>query len=358
MNTTNDLYLNSFGAALKVKNQMFSISTLKTERTSEGVIRPVKPQKYESHAPIAAHTVHRIFLHTGTIVTVDAMQLALVNNIDIVLIDQYDEPLGRVWHTKLGSTTKIRKKQLEASLDEQSLQWVKQWLSRKLGNQIKMVDWLKKHRANHADYLNEKVKQIKALQTSLGALEGAHALAIADTARELTDTAGRLYFEVLSQVIHPDYQFKGRSKRPAQDAFNAFLNYGYGILYSTVERALTVAGIDPYVGFMHRDDYNQRSMVYDFIEPYRGYIEQVVFRLFSAKKVTQAHTDTIAGGVKLNAEGKSLLTDPLGIYLRSDRIKHKVGQQPAKNQTRENIIQNEAIAFAQSLLHSKHSTHS
>ena len=343
--TTNDLYLNSYGASLKVKNQMFSISTLKAEQNEEGKPIPVKPYQYITHSPIAAHKVHRIFLHTGTVVTVDAMQLALVNNIDVVLIDKYDEPLGRVWHTKLGSTTKIRKKQLEASLGAPSTDWVKQWLSRKLGNQVAMIEWLRKHRTSKADYLNEKIEQINALQTSLQALEGCNALAIAETARGLEGTAGRLYFATLSYVLPKEYQFKGRSKRPAKDPFNAFLNYGYGVLYSTVERALTIAGIDPFVGFMHRDGYNQLSMVYDFIEPYRVYIEQVVFKLFSAKKVNQSHTDAIRGGVKLNPAGKSLLTEPLGNYLRSDKVKHS-----QKHQTRENVIQNEAIAFAQSLL--------
>ena len=348
--TTDDLYINSYGASLKVKNQMFAISTLKTALNAEGIPKPLKPYQYVTHAPIAAYKVHRIFLHTGTMVTVDAMQLALVNNIDIVLIDKYDDPLGRVWHTKLGSTTKIRKKQLEASIGPLSTYWIKKWLSQKLGNQIAMIEWLKKHRANKTDYLQEKIRQIKALKISLEALEGENALAIAETIRGLEGTAGRLYFETLSFVVAKEYQFKGRSKRPAQDAFNAFLNYGYGVLYSTVERALTIAGIDPFVGFMHRDGYNQLSMVYDFIEPYRIYVEQVVFKLFSAKKVNQSHTDTITGGVKLNELGKSLLTEPLGIYLRSDKVKHGVGNQAKKHQTRANIIQNEAIDFAQSLL--------
>jgi CRISPR-associated endonuclease Cas1 len=71
--------------------------------------------------------------------------------------------------------------------------------------------------------------------------------------------------------------FKGRSSRPAEDPFNAFLNYAYGVLYSRVEKALIIAGVDPFVGFMHRDDYNMKSMVFDFIEPYRIYAEETVF---------------------------------------------------------------------------------
>lgn len=345
MTITHDLFINSYGASLKVKNNMFSIRTLQTQILADGSSKPLKPYQYTTHSPIAAHKVHRIFLHTGTMVTVDAMQLALVNNIDIVLMDQLDEPLGRVWHTKLGSTTKIRKKQLEASLGEVGVYWVKKWLTSKLGNQMAMLEGLKKHRSSKAAYLSDKVQQIKALMTSVAALEGSQVATIAATLRGLEGTAGRLYFDTLSQVLAQEYQFKGRSQRPAKDAFNAFLNYGYGVLYSTVERALTIAGVEPFVGFMHRDGYNQLSMVYDFIEPYRVYVEKVVFKLFSAKKVKQSHTDALAQGVRLNAGGKTLLTEPLGDYLRNEKIKHG-----RRQQTRAQVIQNEAIAFAQSLL--------
>lgn len=332
--TTDDLFINTRGAYLHVKNSMFSVRT-KDEDT----------KKYQTHPPIATHKVHRIFLHKGTMVSVDAMHLALTNNIDIVLMQNDERPIGRVWHTKLGSTTKIRKKQLEASLNNQGTAWVKQWLVAKLSNQAAMIENLMKHRESKQDYLGEKAGKIRALLASVKVLEGDTTEAIADTLRGLEGTAGRLYFETLSFVLTKEYQFAGRSKRPATDAFNAFLNYAYGVLYSMVEHALVIAGIDPFVGFMHRDGYNQRSMVFDFIEPYRIYAEQVVFKLFAAKKVNQSHTDQITGGIRLNAEGKGVLTTPLGEYLRSNKVKHG-----RRQQTRENIIQNEAVAFAQNLL--------
>jgi CRISPR-associated protein Cas1 len=41
---------------------------------------------------------------------------------------------------------------------------------------------------------------------------------------------------------------------------------------------------------MHRDDYNQMSMVFDFIEPYQAWADECIFRQFSAKKVNKTHT--------------------------------------------------------------------
>jgi CRISPR-associated protein Cas1 len=112
-----------------------------------------------------------------------------------------------------------------------------------------------------------------------------------------------------------------------------------------VEKTLIVAGIDPYVGFLHRDDYNQLSMVYDLIEPYRINAETVVFRLFSGKKVNKAHTDAITNGHSLNKEGKVLLVTAFNKYFDEDMIRYC-----GRNQTRSNAMQFDAHAFANSLI--------
>ncbi len=191
---------------------------------------------------------------------------------------------------------------------------------------------------------------MEALCVSVNTLEANRVSEIADTLRGLEGTAGRLYFETLSYVLPNDYQFNGRSSRPALDAFNAFLNYAYGILYSKTEKSLIIAGIDPYLGFLHRDDYNQLSMVYDFIEPYRIYADEVVFRLFTAKKVNKSHTSPLAGrdgkpGATLNAEGKALLVTTFNEFMDNDPIRHR-----GRNLCRSHCIQLDAHQFANELI--------
>ena len=56
-----------------------------------------------------------------------------------------------------------------------------------------------------------------------------------------------------------------------------------------------LADLDPYVGFMLRDDYNQLSMVYNFIEPYRSFADEFVFRLFTGKNVNRAQVGEVSG---------------------------------------------------------------
>lgn len=340
------LHITTYGTYLHVKDAMFDIR----RRGEDGRVVSV--------ATYSAEKVTHILLATGTSLSTDAVRLAMHHNVDLVFIEQQGDPIGRVWHAKLGSTTKIRKRQLEVSLGAEGLRWTKSWLLAKLDNQLQLVKSLKKHRPQHADFLDDKIVRLETLSLSISAVDAQTVAAVADTLRGLEGTAGRLYFETLSYVLPRDYQFNGRSSRPAQDAFNAFLNYAYGILYSRVEKTLMVAGLDPYVGFMHRDDYNQLSMVYDFIEPYRGWADEVVFRLFSGKKVNtrdpdRAHVLAVsgnkngiaAGGFSLNAEGKKLLVDALNEFLDNDPIRYR-----GRNLTRSHCIQLDAHNFANELI--------
>ncbi|WP_374165236.1 CRISPR-associated endonuclease Cas1 [Arcticibacter sp. MXS-1] len=326
------IYLNTYGTYLHVKDDMFEIRV----PVKDGV--PAKQH-------IAAHKIKTIVISTSAALSTDAVRLALMNNVDIIFAHADGHPMGRIWHSKLGSTTKIRKRQLEASLGSEAVAFTKLWIGEKIENQCEFIRGLKKHRQPISDYLNDKISRMEDLSLSLRQLKADKIDLIADTIRGLEGTAGRLYFETLNYVLPEMYQFNGRSMRPAKDSFNAFLNYGFGILYSQVEKVLMIAGLDPYVGFLHRDDYNQKSMVYDFIEPYRIFVETTVFRLFSAKKVNKAHIEEITNGVSLNKEGKELLVNSLNNFLETETVRYR-----GRNQSRANAMQQDAHRFANELI--------
>jgi len=326
------LNINSKGSYLHIKDEMFEVRIKK----DNGVY-----DKFH----YSSKKVKSIVIAQGVALTSDAVKLAVTNNIDIIFVEFDGYPLGRVWHSKLGSTTKIRKKQLEASMNEVGVKWVLYWISTKINNQIEFLKDLKNYRTGKSDFISEKIHNLTNLHNSVTLLNATNVKEISDTLRGLEGTAGRIYFETLSDLLSNEYKFEGRSFRPAKDPFNAFLNYAYGILYSKVEKSLIIAGIDPYLGFLHRDDYNQLSMVYDFIEPYRILAERVVFKLFSAKKVNQLHTEKVFNGFSLNKDGKVLLIESFNKYFEEDTIRYK-----NRNQTRSNIIQFDAHNFANSLI--------
>lgn len=325
------LVINTYGTYVHIKDELFEVTL-----TKEG-------EKQKHH--FASQKVTSILLSKGAAISTDAIILAMKNNIDILVFEYDGIPIGRFWHSKPGSTSRIRKQQLEASLNKTGVVWIKKWLSEKLGNQVDFLKRLKNHRPSNNELIQEKIDTISSLQSKIENQDGDNIEELDSTFRGWEGTAGRMYFQTLSSLLAQRYQFNGRSFRPATDSFNAFLNYAYGVLYSRVEKVLLVAGIDPYVGFMHRDDYNMKSMVFDFIEPYRSYADEVVFKLFSAKKVNDTHTTPITNGMSLNTEGKNLLMQALMKFLDEDKIRYK-----GRNQTRINAMQQDAHQFANSLI--------
>lgn len=327
------IFINTYGTYVHVKDEMFKIRV------------PDKEKKKNSVNHIAAHKITSFVMSKGAALSTDAIALALKHNIDIVIVDGLGHPMGRFWHSKLGSTAKIRKAQLEASMNVIGLNQIKIWLTQKLENQADFLQDLKKHRKGLREFLNQKSDSILDFRQKIQETNAHNINEVADSFRGWEGSAGRHYFDALSKCMPDAFAFSGRSFRPAKDEFNAMLNYAYGILYSRTERALMLAGLDPYVGFMHRDDYNTKSLVFDYIEPYRIHAERFVFRLFTGKKINKAYFEELTNGFSLNEEGKKFFVSPYLEYLDSDRIRYK-----GRLQTRMNAMQLEAHRFANSLI--------
>jgi CRISPR-associated protein Cas1 len=100
------------------------------------------------------------------------------------------------------------------------------------------------------------------------------------------------------------------------------LNYGYGVLYGIIERSVVVAGLDPYIGFIHTDNYNKVSLVFDVIEKYRIWIEQTVLGLFSKKSIKKDMFDKLANGYNIGDEGKKVLIPAINEFL-DQQIRYK-----------------------------------
>jgi len=224
------------------------------------------------------------------------------------------------------------------------LSFVKDWLVKKLQAKITTLDRLLAYRRKNSEkqaLILQARQQIAVLLDKLSAAALVPVEEAAKTIRGLEGAACRVYFDVLSRLLPDEYQFDGRSRRPALDIFNTFLNYGYGILYRQVEKALILAGVNPYTGFMHRDEYLRKAMVFDFKEPYRHWVEQSVFSLFASKLPSLQHIMEKDNGYWLNDEGKRILA---GNYLESFRKEREV--EDGTTYTRERKLLLEAKAFA------------
>lgn len=327
------VHLNTYGTYLHVKDAMFEIRVPADTGT-------------KVHQ-LAAKKVTTIILSSSGAVSTDALRLALRHKVEILVAERDGFPLGRFWGARPGSTPKIRKRQLAASIGPVACNFVGRWLSHKIEAQSLHLERLRKHRERHRPLIDERRMRLAQLQSSVISVcaDAESVDVVAETLRGLEGTAGRLYFGVLSELLPKKHRFAGRSSRPAADPFNAFLNYGYGMLYARVEKALLIAGLDPFTGFLHRDDYNHRSLVFDFIEPYRCWVDRVTVRLFAGKRVRDDHSQSVSGGVSLSKPGKELLVNALNEYLDDEKVRHG-----RRNRSRYNGLQVDAHAFAQELL--------
>ncbi|MGD9714910.1 MAG: CRISPR-associated endonuclease Cas1, partial [Thermomicrobiales bacterium] len=77
-----------------------------------------------------------------------------------------------------------------------------------------------------------------------------------DLIRGLEGEAAQAYFGVYGQLVRVEslaLQYNSRSRRPPRDAFNALLSFLYTLLIHDCRSALETVGLDPAVGFLHRD---------------------------------------------------------------------------------------------------------
>lgn len=292
---------------------------------------------------ISVKKVDSIMITTSAYLSTDALKLAIENNIDVIFLDEFGDPYGRVWHSKLGSTVLIRRKQLEISAANEGLELAKTWIIRKVENQTDFLEKLKRPREDKAEKLEDSINRLKEVRQKIASLTGT----IDErrgTVMALEGAAGRAYFDALSYIMPDRFKFEGRSRNPAKDEFNALLNYGYGVLYSLVEKACIIAGLDPFIGFLHTDNYNKKSLVFDLIEMFRIFAEEPVVYLFSGRKVKVEHFDEIKGGFTLNKEGKALLIEAINNTL-DETMRYN-----GRNIQKKNIIQFECHAIANRLI--------
>lgn len=82
----------------------------------------------------------------------------------------------------------------------------------------------------------------------------------------------KAYFDVFDDMLLRNKEaffFHGRSRRPPLDRVNAMLSFSYSLLSSDCASALESVGLDPYVGFMHRDRPGRQSLALDLMEELR-----------------------------------------------------------------------------------------
>jgi CRISPR-associated protein Cas1 len=136
----------------------------------------------------------------------------------------------------------------------------------------------------------------------------------------LEGSASRGYWDALSKIVPPEWRFDGRTRRPAQDPFNAALNYLYGMLYPTVEHAVFASGLDPYMGVLHTEEYDRPALAFDLIEPFRPWVDALLVDICYEGTLDQRNFELRDGGCWVGKAAKAILIPRFNDFLLSERV--------------------------------------
>lgn len=149
----------------------------------------------------------------------------------------------------------------------------------------------------------------KAGRALAGHLEAVSCRAEVDALRGIEGLAARDYFAAFDDLITQQkeaFRFVGRSRRPPLDPINALLSFVYTLLVHDVRGALEGVGLDPSVGFLHRDRPGRPGLALDLMEELRPFFaDRIVLSLVNLRQIDAGRFRyTESGAVLLDEEGR------------------------------------------------------
>lgn len=215
----------------------------------------------------------------GVSISAEAIRACTEEGIPIHFIGGRGTPYASLYSAGLTGTVLTRRAQLHAYNDARGLRLALAFAHGKIANQSNLLKYVAKYRKEREPQIHEElrllalevldhVEELRVLHME-GIREG---FCVDEVRGQILSAEGRAaqkYWQGIKLVLPEELEWPGREGRGARDPFNSALNYGYGILYGEVERALVLAGLDPYAGFIHVDRPGKPSLVLDLIEEFR-----------------------------------------------------------------------------------------
>ena len=252
------LVLTGYGIALKTRKGMFQVIE-KGKRVSE--ISPVE--------------LKTIVIGTKAIsISSAAIILASKYGIDLVFLEKW-KPISRLVPATYGSTLKTWIYQLIAIKNRRTI-YAGKFAEGKIYNQRMILYWLyKKYTGTSIQSRIVRARIREAIEWAGKALQEIDEAQTIKEIRNLEAHTAKKYWKAVSKTIPKELGFKYRIKRytlpkdEKKDPFNIALNIGYSVLLREVWRAVFMAGLNPYYGFLHVRRPGRMSLVLDLMEEFR-----------------------------------------------------------------------------------------
>lgn len=230
------------------------------------------------------------------------------HNITISFLSETGKYLARVQGPVAGNVL-LRKQQYRISDDKsKSLDAARYFIIGKIANQKTVLQRAMRDHAEKID--SEKIKDIiNVLNINIDKIEKINDL---EKLRGIEGDSAEKYFSVFDELItsqKDDFKFTGRNRRPPLDNVNAMLSYTYTLLYHDMISSLECVGLDPAVGFLHRDRPGRLSLALDLMEEFRPFFaDRIVLSLINRKEVSKNDFEiTASGAVIMKDEARKKL---------------------------------------------------
>ena len=256
---------------------------------------------------VPLHNIQSIVAFNYTGASPALMYACAKRNISIDFMKPNGRFLARVVGEVKGNVL-LRKRQYFLSEEPHCLLIAKNIITGKLFNSRWVIERAVRDYPLRLDVgkLREKSSYIKDMMHKVQEAENL------DEVRGIEGNTAKAYFGLFDDLIlqqKEEFYFNTRSKRPPLDNVNAMLSFMYSIHTYEIASALETVGLDPYVGFLHRDRPGRVSLALDLLEEFRHVlIDRFVITLINKREVgPSGFTKAENGAVKMDDDTRKII---------------------------------------------------
>lgn len=262
----------------------------------------------EVRLQLPVHTLGGIVCYGNVGVSPYLMAFCSERDVAISFLSEHGRFLAKVQGPVSGNVLLRREQYRKADDPDFSARMARSILAGKIANSRTV---LQRALRDHAEKIAaaDVRKSVDRLSGCIDALERSADL---DTLRGVEGDASRIYFSVFDHLIVAQkeaFTFRERSRRPPLDNVNCLLSFIYTLLMHDVRSALETVGIDPAVGFLHRDRPGRPGCALDLMEEFRPFIaDRLTLSLINLRKVDAGDFHkSEAGAVTLSDDARKTL---------------------------------------------------
>lgn len=226
------------------------------------------------------------------------------NNVAVSFLTEQGRFLARVQGAASGNVLLRREQYRWADDPEASARVAKSIIAGKVVNGRNALRRTLRDHADKVDTLrmDEALQRLEGCAAQLERVEKAPGgeASMLNVLRGVEGDAGAAYFSAFDQCIlstDEAFTFTGRNRRPPLDRVNCLLSFVYMLLANDVRGALESVGLDPMVGFLHRDRPGRPSLALDMMEEFRPFFaDRLVLSLINLGQVRAKGFDVLESG--------------------------------------------------------------